>query len=204
MPVPHYSALPARPLERDVRVQHPDHAFRDLVTLNDPALVVMTDLRRMMPVTIEPDSSLEGAARRMKQRGVRLLLVLDEQERVIGLITSTDLEGEKPMRHIHQHGGTRQDILVRDIMTPQQMLDTLCMDDVVNAKVGQVVATLQRVRRQHALVVERNGEGEQVVRGIFSASQIARQLAAEIQTADVIKTFSEIKELLGDRVAAKR
>ena len=49
---------------------------------------------------------------------MRLLFVLDGDRFVVGVITATDLLGEKPMRFVQERGGTRSDILVADIMTP--------------------------------------------------------------------------------------
>ncbi len=189
--------LTSMPLESGVCIHRLDRLFSDVVTMVDPAIVVMTDLRKVNAVTIEADVTIEAASKRMKQRGVRLLLVADDHDVIIGLITSTDLQGEKPLQYIQKHGGKRSDITVGDIMTPQQSLEVLCMADVDRSKVGNVVETLKRTGRQHALVVDRlNDKQPQVLRGIFSASQIARQLDMEIQTGGIAKTFAEIETLL--------
>ncbi len=73
------------------------------------------------------------------------------------------------------------------------MLD---MEDVRRARVGQIVATLKESARQHALVVDRDGGGRQRVRGMFSLTQIARQLGVSIQSSEVARTFSEIETQL--------
>jgi hypothetical protein len=70
------------------------------------------------------------------------------------------------------------------------------MADVRGSKVGHVVATLRKAGRQHALVVDSDVRGRQTVRGLFSATQIARQLGATIQTSEIARTFSEIEVLL--------
>jgi hypothetical protein len=55
-----------------------------------------------------------------------------------------------------------------------------------------VLETLRRAGRQHALVVERA-----MVRGIFSISQIARQLGVSVPAGgEVALTFSEIEAAL--------
>ena len=41
-----------------------------------------------------------------------------------------------------------------------------------------------------------NAISRQVVRGLFSATQIARQLGAAIQTTEIARTFSEIESML--------
>jgi hypothetical protein len=70
------------------------------------------------------------------------------------------------------------------------------MAEVRAAKVGHIVATLKKAGRQHAVVVERDARGRQLVRGLFSATQIARQLGVTIQTSEVARTFSEIESML--------
>jgi len=39
-------------------------------------------------------------------------------------------------------------------------------------------------------------DSRQIVRGLFSATQIARQLGAAIQTSEIAQTFAEIESLL--------
>lgn len=194
--ITNFSPLAPQPLQLGVTIHRPD-LITEQVTLDDPAITVMTDLRKVNAVTIDPTATIEMANQRMKQRGVRMLLIMDEQDAIIGLITLTDLQGEKPLQYIRMNGGTRSDILVKDIMTPQSKMEVLCMADVSRARVGNVVATLEAAGRQHALAVDCAGEDKsQVLRGIFSASQIARQLNMEIQTTKVAQTFAEIEELL--------
>jgi len=130
------------------------------------------------------------------QRGVRLLLVVDQDRKVLGLITATDILGEKPVLAASERGLRREEVMVRDIMTPQERLEVLAMTDVRAAKVGHVVATLQKAGRQHAVVVDHDGMGRQTVRGLFSATQIARQLGVAILTSEVARTFSEIESML--------
>jgi Mg2+/Co2+ transporter CorC len=80
------------------------------------------------------------------------------------------------MRHLQNMGGTHADIMVRDLMTPQSDLEVLKMNDVQNAEVGHIVATLKKSGRQHGLVVAEATDGTQSVCGIFSTTQIVRQL----------------------------
>jgi hypothetical protein len=90
----------------------------------------------------------------------------------------------------------REHVLVSDILLPQQDLEVLDMADVRVARVGHVVATLKKAGRQHAVVVEHDGQGRQTVRGLFSATQIARQLGVTIHTSEIARTFSEIEATL--------
>jgi len=174
----------------------PTHVLPERIGMNDYALAVMTDFERVSAVLIRPDDSIDEANQRMIQRGVRLLLVTDAHRAVAGIITANDILGEKPMQIITERGGRRQDLVVRDIMTPQDRLEVLNLRDVQHARVGQIVATLKESARQHALVVDHNSEGRQRVRGMFSLTQIARQLGVSIQPSEIARTFVEIEAQL--------
>jgi signal-transduction protein with cAMP-binding, CBS, and nucleotidyltransferase domain len=191
-----YPALTSAALLPGTGFAYPVQALPEKVSLDDPAFNVMSDLERISAVLIRPDDSIDEANRRMIQRGVRLLLVVDDARAVGGLITANDLLGEKPMQVITQRGGRRQDIVVRDIMTPQHQLEVLHMRDVAHARVGHIVATLKESARQHAIVADVDANGRQRVRGLFSLTQIARQLGLELETSEVARTFSEIEALL--------
>lgn len=192
-----YAPLPFERLQPGVGYAQPIQAVPDRVALDDAAASVMTDLTRTTAIIILPGDTLDEAHRRMILRGVRLLLVVDQDRKVLGLITATDILGEKPVQAASQRGLRREEVRVRDVMTPQEHLEVLKMADVRTAKVGHVVATLKKVGRQHAVVVDRDTHGRQVVRGLFSATQVARQLGVIIQTSEVAHTFSEIEAMLG-------
>jgi plasmid replication initiation protein len=93
-------------------------------------------------------------------------------------------------------GGTHDDIMVRDIMTRQHELEALNLSDVKTAAVGNIVATLKHSHRQHALVVTTDKNGKQVVCGLFSITQIARQLGAQSQNFELAHTFAEIEAVI--------
>ncbi|OGA22468.1 MAG: hypothetical protein A3I02_03220 [Betaproteobacteria bacterium RIFCSPLOWO2_02_FULL_67_26] len=191
-----YSPMSAALLQPGVGYAQPSQVVPEKAALDDPAVNVMTDLTRVTAVIILPGDTVDEAHRRMMQRGVRLLLVVDQDRKVLGLITATDILGEKPVLAASERGLRREEVMVRDIMTPQERLEVLAMTDVRAAKVGHVVATLQKAGRQHAVVVDHDGMGRQTVRGLFSATQIARQLGVAILTSEVARTFSEIESML--------
>jgi len=163
------------------------------VDLDSPALIVMTDLRKVQAITIGPDATLNAANMAMMRNTVRSLLVADEKRCILGIITSTDTLGEKPMQVVRERGVRHEEVLVRDVMTPRELLEVLDFEDVRSAEVGHVVATLERNGRQHALVAEEDISGRQMIRGIFSASQVARQLGMSISTTRIASTFAEIE-----------
>jgi len=193
-----YTPLSVTTLASGSSYHRPTQILPERVTLDDPAINVMTDLAKVTAVTIEPAATLKDANAKMINNRVRLLLVIDNENTVLGLITATDILGEKPMRYMQMvNARHRDEILVRDIMTPQQQLEVMQMVDVENASVGDVVAGLRREGRQHALVVDIDESTmSQMIRGIFSASQIGRQLGIKIETAEIAKTFAELEAAL--------
>jgi CBS domain-containing protein len=188
-----YDPLPIRELGADAGFRRPTHAQAARVTPDSPALQVMTDLTRVSPATIRPQAPLAGANQFMITRAVRLLLVVDEHDAILGVITATDLLGERPMQVATGRGLRRDELSVADVMTPAARVEVLALADVERSRVGHVLETLRRLGRQHALVVD----GENMVRGIFSISQIARQLGLALPSGgEVARTFSEIEAAL--------
>lgn len=185
-----YDALPIRELGAGALIQRPSLAQAAKVSVESPALEVMTDLRRTTPATIRPQAPLAGANEFMIARGVRLLLVIDDQEHVLGVISATDILGERAMRVATGRAMRRDELTVADVMIPAEQVEVIALEDAAAARVGHVLETLRRAGRQHALVAD----GEHRVCGIFSLSQVARQLGVSVATGgEVARTFSEIE-----------
>jgi CBS domain-containing protein len=191
-----YSALQSSLLKSGSSFVRPVQKLPEHVELSDPAISVMTDLSKVSVVSVRAKTSMDKANAKMIRYGVRLLLVLDDNDQVAGLLTATDVLGEKPMRFLQNMGGTHADIMVRDIMTTQRELEVLKIDDVRNAQVGHIVASLKKSHRQHALVVSEGADGKQAVCGLFSITQIARQLGAQVQSFELAHTFAEIEAVI--------
>ncbi|GAB4212415.1 MAG: hypothetical protein Fur007_04690 [Rhodoferax sp.] len=166
------------------------------VQADSPALSVMTDLSRVPVATIRADASLDDANRSMIARGVRLLLVVDDAEAVVGLVSSADILGERPVQAATQRQVRRKELQVADVMTPLARMDALRLSDVRQAQVGHVVATLKADGRAHAIVISDAVPGAHQLVGIFSAAQIARQLGVQIQTHEMARTFAEIEAVI--------
>jgi signal-transduction protein with cAMP-binding, CBS, and nucleotidyltransferase domain len=166
------------------------------VTLNSPAIDVMTDLSQIAAVTIEGSALLASANEYMAARGVRSLFVATPEGRVSGLITAADVLGERPVRVGHARGVGRNELQVADVMTPIDAVAAMRLEDVRAAKVGHIVASLKHAGRQHGLVAEIRSPSEVAIRGIFSATQIARQLGVPLQIPELASTFSEVEQAL--------
>jgi CBS-domain-containing membrane protein len=192
-----YKVIPTSPLQKGATFHKPRQLLPQQVSLDQPAANVMTDFTVVTAYTIFPLETIEAARAKMIHRGVRMLLVVDDQNHILGLITSSDLTSEKPMQVVQTQGIRHSDVMVKDIMTPREKLEVLCMTDLQTAHVGDIVTTLKTHGRQHALVVERSTDHSQILRGMFSVSQISRQLGAQVETSGVASTFAELGVELG-------
>jgi CBS-domain-containing membrane protein len=191
-----YSALKSSLLKAGSSFLRPAQKLPELVKLSDPAISVMTDLSKVSVVSVRAKTSMDRANAKMIRYGVRTLLVLDDIDQVTGLLTASDVLGEKPMRFLQNMGGTHADIMVRDIMTSLRELEVLKIEDVQNSQVGHIVASLKKSHRQHVLVVAESADGKQAVCGLFSLTQIARQLGAQVHNFELAHTFAEIEAVI--------
>jgi CBS-domain-containing membrane protein len=166
------------------------------VSADSAAILAMTDLARVPSATIGPEASLHDANHSMVLRGVRLLLVVVEGCRIAGVVTSVDVLGEKPLMVAQQRQIKRTELRVADVMVPVERMEVLRIEDVRRANVGSIAATLRADGRAHALVVGQTPNGRQSLLGIFSATQIARQLGVQIHTHEMARTFAEIEAVI--------
>lgn len=190
-----YAALPLRALAPGALLRPATPHGGERLTLDSRALTVMTDFAVVPAATIEPDASVDDANRSMIRRGVRSLIVIDHDRHVLGIITATDVLGERPMQLALERNVQHHEILVRELMTAIDRMEVLPLDALLDAKIGHVVATLRKAGRQHALVAE-EGPGGDVIRGIFSLSQIAAQLGISIEANAIAATFAEVEAAL--------
>ena len=193
-----YQPLSLHRLESGSRYFRPKQQLPWRITTDDPALSVMTDLSQVTAFTAELSTPLDKGLDIMIKRGIRILLVCDADGNIVGLLTSRDIDGDKPERILAKAGGVREDLRVADIMTLRPKLEALLMEDVRRARVGDIIATLREVGRQHALVLDDDPEtGKPAVRGIFSLSQIGLRLGLDIDPSRQPTTYADLEKVGG-------
>jgi CBS domain-containing protein len=192
------SPLPTFRLEPGTSIVQARLLVAPLVTLDSPALQVMTDLTQVKAASTHPSTTLRQAEQAMIYQGVRMLFVVTEMPAIEGLITTTDLRGDKQMRMVHERGLRYDELTVADVMTELSMLDAIEYDRMKSATVGNVIATLKRFGRNHLLVMQHateQGAARQVC-GVISRAQIERQLGQVIDITPIASSFSEIERAL--------
>lgn len=169
------------------------------VGADSPAIEAMTDFSRVHAVTISAAASLPEANATMISRGVRLLMVVSADEDVLGLITARDILGERPLQLAQARNGKRDDLTVRDLMCPLANIDTLYLNEVMHARVIDILNALKNQGRQHIMVEDVDpATGLPRVRGIFSATQIGRLLGVPVLGFELASTFAEIEAALAN------
>lgn len=174
--------IPRVKITSGIPCHSPDPATA-FVSENDPAVNVMTDFLRITPITIEPIVSIDVALNKMKTVGVRLLFVTDEEDHIAGVVTSYEIQGEKPVKYSQQHNISHDRILVGMMMVPLEKMPAFDFEFVQQSLVRHVIATYAELDRPHVLVIEINKtSGKQAIRGMFSSTQISKLLGRGIYT----------------------
>jgi len=145
----------------------------------DPAIHAITDFAREHPATVDDERQIDDALADMIRIGVRALLVVRDQ-RVVGLITSYDIQGERPLQFL-QGSNYKQhhDIRVGHIMTPWEDLLAVDWDALQSARAGELLQVMDGAGMTHILVIETDMKsGTPIVRALVSRARLARQLGA--------------------------
>jgi CBS domain-containing protein len=165
------------PSPRKSRLSQPVEARLELT---DPAMRVVTDFVWEPPATVREESIIDDALRQMIRAGVRALLTVHD-DTVTGLITSYDIQGERPLQFLAVSGYDRHDeIEVRHIMTPWKRVPTLDWQTLGRARLSDLAAFFRSTHVTHVVVVEYADGGETFVRGLVSRARLARQLGHSI------------------------
>ena len=159
-------------------------ASESALTLAESAVAAMVDFARTCPVTTHKQRHIDDALKDMIAAGVRTLIVLDKGA-VVGLITSYDIQGERPLQFLQSgeciHGTClHRDITVDDIMTPLAQLPVLDYATVLDARVGDIHETFKASSQRHLVVVEQRDSGVTRVRGLISLTHLERRLGVSI------------------------
>jgi CBS domain-containing protein len=180
------------PLQAGSEYDHPPDA-PELLHPDSPAIEAMTDFREVWPVTVSPDMNVDDALEYMKRFGVRMLLVIDEDRRIIGIVTAEEIMGELPIKLVEGERAARKAVTVKMVMTPQNKVQVLDMISVRDAQVRHIGETLRELESRHVLVVETGESGKQRVRGLFSRSRIQKLLGGyPVQDVPAAHSLAEI------------
>ncbi|PIQ43736.1 MAG: hypothetical protein COV52_01495 [Gammaproteobacteria bacterium CG11_big_fil_rev_8_21_14_0_20_46_22] len=170
-----YDALPIIALSKENTYTHPE-AMPELIHWDDKALNVMINFETVRPALARPKDLIDDTLVKMKSSGRLVMLVVDE-DCVVGAVSSGDLQGAKPLKITQEDRIKHSEITVKMVMTPREKLLTLNYQDLRFAKVGNLIKTLRENNSRYALVVDiQEGSSEQRVHGLVNAYDIIKRL----------------------------
>lgn len=179
----HYHAIPTIHLHAGAGYLQA-HELPELVHWEDAALHAMVDFKYIKAEAINPDEAIDTALHEVKKCSFHVLLVVNAEQEILGLVSTEDLLGEKPLKAIQERRLPRAEISVQMVMIPREEIVTLDLESLRHAKVGHIIETLHAHKQHYALVVKTDEITDaQTVRGLFSASLISKQLGRDITSA---------------------
>jgi len=197
-----YNLMTHKPLGCGVKFYHPER-WQEVVNLDSPALYVFTDFKEKSPEVIPPDCLVDQAIEIMKGTKVKSLLIIDDDinPSVLGLVSSRDLQSMLTGVTARQQGVNPKDLTVVSVMRSAENLPTIDFKDLSNARVGHIVRLIRDLGVAHLLVIEQVEISEenptgQIIRGIFSATRISRQLGEDITGDLSAHSIAEINKRL--------
>ena len=191
-----YHKLPHQSLNPGTLITHNNQNPSATITLADQATSVMTDFNHTRPFSINTAATIDDINRKMIACGVRLLFVAEVDTVLLGLVTYNDIFGKKPVLYIQEHGGTREEILAQDVMTPLSQVEALLRSDVLKSRVGDIVETIKLSGSQHILVVDDTTDHTQKIAGLFSSTHIEKVLDIKIEISPRAKSFADLERKL--------
>jgi len=190
----HYKAISLTQLEQHPQSISPDRGHKEL-TLDDPAIAVLTDHRLEKVSMCRPEAHIDQAMVRMGRDNTSMLLVSSDQENIEGLITSADISGERSIQYIQSAGKKRDQVKVKHVMRRIEDLPCIAINDVLDARIGDILHTLNDIGSEYILVTMQEHD-HVAIRGVFSSRHIAKALKIFFDPSPGARTFAEFTKAL--------
>lgn len=194
-----FESIPTMMLSRNNELILPTENLPELVHLDDSAKSIFIDFSHISPAIIPPQTPIDVAIHEMKVRHHQMLLV-GEKGQVVGLISFEDVVSERPIRLMHEKGLSRAEITVDLLMKKSDQIVVIEIGNLKNAQVGHIINTIKEHSACYILVVRKLKGNKHLIKGLFSASQIGKQLHVDISSI-LTKSPETIVELHKERKA---
>ena len=161
------------------------------VPKNTPALNILTDFRHNLPRVIGANVKAVDVEAMMKLAHVKMKLVVDTNNKFVGLISLSDLTEENLLRKVNK-STHREELLVSDFMHPRESLKCFEYNELSQATVSDVLETQKNNHQQHCLVIDRE---KHEIRGLISARDVARLIQRSFDIEEHLSFEALFKEL---------
>lgn len=163
-------------LPEELQIDKPSET-PEVVYADDPASYGMVDFSHEEPVTVEESTTVDKASSMSRKIKAHDLLILDEEQQLCGILHSADLEGVRPTQIMESKDIEKNEVTVGMLMTPLDKVLCLNYDEILHARIGNLIASLNQQRCEYALAIDSDkNSGQQTVRGLISKWRLTRQL----------------------------
>lgn len=163
------------------------HTQQPRVLWSDNAAEVASSLLVNAPVHVHTSTQLSQADAVLDGVNQRFALVLDAQDQLVGILASRDLHGRKAVKKATELGVAHDELSVDYLMQPISRLPVITQTQLNRARVGDVVATLQKSGQDFLLVQH---QGEMVA--IVAALTIVERTGESVQIRHHTESFADI------------
>ncbi len=163
--------------------------------LQSPASYVLKEAGQDKGLKLKAGLAIELARTILTETNRLTAVVVDKQGAVVGLVSLADLESVKVLTVAARLGLLRNELVLRDLMTPVSGLSCISYTASTRVTVGEVVQTLQQASKPYLLVLD--GTDNSLI-GYFSAQDIAHKLGVSIPIELVPKTFNEVVNVVSN------
>ncbi len=150
------------------------------ISMSSPAALFFSDFEKTEPLIVDASTNADLASLLMLKARAKLTLVVDSDCKFLGVISPDEVSDQRINAELSKTV-RRESITVADLMVPKAKIKGFEVDEVEHADIASVIHHLKENGQQHCLVVD-NKKNE--IRGIFSASDIAKKLGVPINVQD--------------------
>lgn len=153
--------------------------YTETLTNSSPAMELFNKQSGGKPLLISSDLPALEAVKLLHSSDSKLHYVVSATNRFQGIIALENLnEIEFVIRTAN--GYTREELLVSDFMIPRKVLRAFDLEELREAVIGDVVASLSHSGAEYCLAVDRNNHR---IRGLASRQEIEARLGIKIKAA---------------------
>ena len=163
------------------------------ISLESPAMSVMHGFHLVPPQLIEGNTSIDEALLILDKTHMRTSFVVDSDNKLLGVISKARLSSSYILKYVEKSGVNREDMTVSHIMVQLTQLHTVSEFAMRSAKVGDVLATLEKNGHEHLLVVS---QPPAHLCGYFDLIDMARMVDRPLSQVKKASSFTEIVDSL--------
>ncbi|MGO2129225.1 MAG: CBS domain-containing protein [Pseudoalteromonas prydzensis] len=171
-------------------LSHTYSETQPLIDLTSPALTMVNNFTQKDPLRAHFETTIVDALKQITSQHTGFILVVDDQEKLLGIASSADLQSSKIMILAQRLNISRAEISLRHVMTPLSHLTGVSMQSLGYACVGDALQTMEQTGMMFLLVTTAHNE----ICGLISAREIAKTLQIPVHISPIAHSFSEVME----------